>query len=170
MTAATFDRWRDSVNAGTWYAPVTEAVRFLGENLPRMPWDPPAAPYQPASDIMAVVAQGPSPASRTSSWTLVVATDAASLRESTAQLARPAVWNKLDGQISTLSAEGAVITVPASTSDYVFTQPPSFANVRLIAANWFSVNVLAFSVGLLGACLLCGLAGGRLLTVLGRRN
>ena len=44
------------------------------------------------------------------------------------------------------------------------------ANLRLIAANWLSENILAFSLLLFAACLLLGLATALFLSRIGRRG
>jgi hypothetical protein len=44
------------------------------------------------------------------------------------------------------------------------------ANARLIAANWLSENILAFSLLLFAACLLLGLATALFLSRLGRKG
>jgi hypothetical protein len=60
--------------------------------------------------------------------------------------------------------------LPAANVELVATQPPTFANYRLIAANWLSSNILSYALLLAGLAVILGLATATLLSNLGRRG
>jgi len=52
----------------------------------------------------------------------------------------------------------------------VQTLPPSLTNLRLVAANWMSANILPYAVLMLACCTFLGVATSLLLNRLGRRS
>lgn len=164
------DAWRTRVTRGTWLQPVNAVGEFLRANAPRLPWSGRAeTPFAPASDTTLVLAQGEAAGGGT--WTLVTAPTPDLLASGAGRLARQDLWTQLGGRLSSLQEKSDVpFIVPATLSTSVATQPWSFANARLIAANWMSGNVMAFSAALALACLLLGFATRAMLANLGRRR
>jgi hypothetical protein len=52
----------------------------------------------------------------------------------------------------------------------VQTQPLSLTNLRLVAANWMSANILQYALVMLACCTFLGVATALLLSRLGRRS
>jgi cellulose synthase operon protein B len=73
--------------------------------------------------------------------TLVTAPNAGALWDAVACLVDPGVWRNLAGRVATLdTTDGSMRSLAADRSAFIATSPLSIANVRLIAAGWFSLN------------------------------
>ena len=164
------DGWRSEIARGSWLQPLDAASAFLRANAPRLPWSGGAeTQFRPDSDTMLVLAQAEAPDGGT--WTLLTAPTPNLLAAGAAALVREKTWSAIGGRLAALQAGSDVpFVVPTTTARVVATQPWSFANTRLIAANWMSGNVVAFSAALLLACLLLGVATRTILASLGRRR
>ena len=98
-------------------------------------------------------------------------TQAQYLAEGAVEATRQTRWAEISGRASALDARtGAVSVTPATETEFVATQPPGFANWRLIAANWMSSNALAFAAVFAFACTFFGLVTTGLLAKLGRHG
>ena len=117
-----------------------------------------------------LVAQGDSPGGD-ATWTVLSAPTGADLRAGMAAMAEDIRWQKLDGYAS-LEEKGAeqLETHAVSRMRFVPTQPLSLDNLRLIAANWLSSNILAYAAAFCLLAVLLGLATSRLLGSFGRRD
>ena len=129
-----------------------------------------AAPAPGAGPTRFLVAQGDSP-ERTAVWTVVSAPTGADLRAGMDTLAQETGWQQLDGYV-TLERKGTetLDTRAVSSTRFVATQPWTFANLRLIAANWLSSNILAYAVVFCVLSILLGIATSGLLRRFGRSN
>jgi hypothetical protein len=58
---------------------------------------------------------------------------------------------------------------PINDFRFVQTLPPSLTNLRLVAANWMSANILQYALLMLVCCVFLGAATYLLLNRLGRR-
>ncbi len=104
-------------------------------------------------------------------WTILTANDTRALRSGTEQLIVTDRWRQVGGRISTIATGDASVTViPASQTSLVQTQPFSLGNIRLIAANWFSGNILYFAAMIILAAALLTVASSLVLAQLGRRQ
>jgi hypothetical protein len=164
------DGWRASNTRGSWLKPMNAAAEFLRANAPRLPWlggkDP---TYRPGTDTMLVLAQGEAPDGGT--WSVLTAPTPQLLQDGTSILVGQKVWAGIGGQLAALrKGSDTPFVVPAAVTVAVATQPWSFANARLVTANWMSGNVVAFSAALSMACLLLGIATRTMLKSLGRRR
>jgi hypothetical protein len=57
------------------------------------------------------------------------------------------MWQQVSGRLSAIAPDDqAVLALQPRQRTLVPTQPASFANMRLIAANWLSTNVLGYAV------------------------
>lgn len=129
-----------------------------------------AVDYIPSPAVSVVVAQGSSP-SATGAWTVVTAQDNVMLRSGVEMLAQQINWTKVEGRISSFNQEQkAVETRPVQNSQFVMTQPFSFANMRLVATNWLSSNTLSYVVVVLASLIALGLATSAMLSRFGRRD
>lgn len=176
-TQETFDRWRDTLSSegGGWRGNVSAFEDWLqrtfqvsSQTLRLLPTRD--MPYHPSRDATVMIAQGPSP-SGDKAWTLITSPTAELLRKGAVTLTGSPQWFQLTGRLVTYNARVAEVqTQPVTTFAFVPTQPISFANLRLIAANWLSENLLAFALLLFAACLVLGLATALFLSCIGRRS
>jgi cellulose synthase operon protein B len=173
-TQATFDRWRDALsNGGGWRGNVSalqdwfqRTFQFSGASLRFLPSADEA--FQTPRGATALLAQAVSP-SGDRAWTLLTAPSSRLLRLGANALTAQQQWSQLAGHVVTYSAKTAAIaTQPVATFSFVVTQPLSLGNLRFIAANWLSDNILAFSVLLLSACVFLGLVTSSFLSRIGR--
>ena len=75
------------------------------------------------------------------------------------------------GRVSTMApGDAEVITVATDNPVIVSTQPFSFDNVRLVAANWFSGNAVYFTVAIIVVAILLMFSTSVLLSHVGRRE
>lgn len=120
-------------------------------------------------DIM-FLAQGTNPEGN-GVWTVITAPDQSQMTAGISAVADRRMWDRLSGRLSVLESDLTTLTSrPVAQFSFVETRPPSFANYRLIVANWFSANILSYSLLLVLACLLLGMATSGLLSRLGRRR
>jgi hypothetical protein len=156
-----------------WAVAGTQGVRdWLGSRvrIGRLPiWSDDAPTVVPASASL-VMAQGMSPGSRRSVTTIVTAPTAAGLFSSMACLFDPRVWPEARGRLAILGGDGHVEATEATSFTYIASGPPSLGNTRLVVAQWFSLNPLAFAATALVMALL--LSGSTLWLVrnVGRRT
>lgn len=128
------------------------------------------AGFVPPQSAVLLLAQGENPAGN-GVWTVLSAPDAARLEQGARALSRQALWRLPSGHIATLSNDyETVVSEPAASFSFVETVPASFANYRLIAANWLSTNILSYSLLFVVACVAFGVTASALLTRLGRRR
>lgn len=128
----------------------------------------PETPY-PVSPGSVVLAQSVQPEGGL--WTVLSSSDSASLRSGMERLAVTEQWRQVSGRVSTLLAnERAVTPVAANSVVVIQTQPLSLWNLRLVAANWFSGNILLFTGALAAAALMLMLATALVLGRVGRQK
>lgn len=167
------DEWRSIVEGQGWRSWASSIEDWIGSTfnitIDMLRFVPPEeAEYRPAPSDMLVLAQAANPA-RNGVWTLVTAPDDQMLREGVAEFTDQARWAGLEGHLASFdSATGRVATLPVSGFTFIETQPRSLSNYRLIAANWLSANILSYSLLLVVACIVLGIATSALLSRLGR--
>jgi len=104
-------------------------------------------------------------------WTILTAPDGGAMRAGAERLIVTENWRQVAGRISALGPADEAVTVIATNNPVlVQTEPFSPANLRLIAANWFSGNILYFTGAVVIAALLLMLATSFVLTQVGRRQ
>lgn len=124
-------------------------------------------PYEPPQRSTLLLAQGPADGSGTR--TLVTARTEETLAEEIVRLTRPMVWSQLAGAAASLDpVEDRLDVEPIDRFTFVQTQPLSFSNLRLVAANWMSINILQYALLLVACCTFLGLSTYLLLSRLGR--
>lgn len=166
------EAWRRQLESRSWTSEIEDWFqRTFDLNLRTLRFTPATqvafVPSQPASVMLA---QGLNPAG-SGVWTLVAAPDSAMLRDGVSALTNLPNWNRLSGRLATLDTDRETINaLPATSQSLIETQPFSFSNYRLIIANWLSANILSYSLLLVGACTLLGIATSGLLSLLGRQQ
>ena len=127
------------------------------------------APYEPPQRASLLMAQ-----SRTDGagvWTLVTARTDRALADEMARLSNPLLWSQVSGRAIALEPRETRLQVePINDYRFVQTQPPSLTNLRLVAANWMSANILQYALIMLACCTFLGVATALLLSRLGRRS
>lgn len=172
----TFDRWRDTLaGGGGWRGQISSfsdwlsrtfdisisTLRFGGAQR---------LDYVPPDGAGLLLAQG-APQSGQTSWTVLTAPTRETLQSTTELLVRPENWSRVEGQVATYwPATGAVEVVPLAGADIVFTEPATPTNLRMVATNWLSKNLLVYGGLLLGLCILLGIATSWLLKSVGRQS
>jgi len=127
------------------------------------------APYEPPQRASLLIAQSRTEASGV--WTLVTARTDKALADEMARLANPMIWSQVAGRAIALEPREMKLQVePIKDYRFVQTQPPSLTNLRLVAANWMSANILPYAVLMLACCAFLGVATSLLLNRLGRRS
>ncbi|ACP22988.1 cellulose synthase protein (plasmid) [Sinorhizobium fredii NGR234] len=173
-TQTALDEWQTRLKGGGWRSAIVDVESWIKDNfdisLNSLRMIPEAeAPFIPPDTATLLVAQSANPAEN-ATWTVVAAPSPRLLREGTAAIADTSRWSEISGHIATYEpVEDKVTATPARRFGLVETQPPSFWNYRLIAANWLSTNILFYAVALVSLAVLLGLATAVLLAKLGRR-
>ncbi|MFB2549595.1 cellulose biosynthesis cyclic di-GMP-binding regulatory protein BcsB [Ensifer soli] len=174
-TDSVLDEWQSRLRGSSWRGQVSAFEQWLKEtfdiSLSSLRLLPHAeTPVLPPDSARLLVAQGDSPGA-TAPWTLITAPDGAALHAGMEALSKDAAWRQLDGFASLEAKDGTTLDVrPATRLRFVGTQPLSFGNLRLVAANWMSSNILVYA-GIF--CLLAGLLGlstALLLRLFGRKG
>jgi cellulose synthase operon protein B len=174
-TQATFNRWRrELADGGGWSGNVSSLQDWLQRTFElsagTLRFLPSAdVAFQPANDSAILLAQATNP-DGDAAWTLLTAPSSSLLREGAKALTAQRQWSTIAGHL--VSYDGKTGTLRAqevTTVSFLPTQPLSIANLRLIAANWLSENIFAYSFLLLAACLLLGLATAKLVSRIGRQ-
>ncbi|WP_157961549.1 cellulose biosynthesis cyclic di-GMP-binding regulatory protein BcsB [Acuticoccus kandeliae] len=147
-----------------------EAVKFnlnFGQREDEMRFAEPVI----SENASLLMAQSAAPENRDTAWTLVTAPTPALLSTSMAALSSPENWNRIGGRITAYDLDNnAVQVVPVENVSYLATLPLSFGNLRLIAANWFSINNGIYAAALILVAVFLGIITWLFVTPLGRRN
>ncbi|WP_075222272.1 cellulose biosynthesis cyclic di-GMP-binding regulatory protein BcsB [Acuticoccus yangtzensis] len=118
-----------------------------------------------------LMVQSVAPDNNSAAWTVVTAPNAGLLSTSIAAVTIPEAWDQISGRAAAFTLEtNAVDTVRANKVSYIATLPPSFTNMRLIAANWFSINNGVYAIALVIAAVLLGFVTWLLVRPMGRMN
>jgi hypothetical protein len=126
-------------------------------------------PYEPPQRTTLLLAQSRTDGAGT--WTLVTARTEEALAEEMARLTEPMLWSQVSGRAAALEpSEAKLDTRPIDDYGFVQTQPFSLLNLRLVAANWMSINILQYALLMVACCTLLGAATYLLLGRLGRRS
>jgi len=124
------------------------------------------APYDPAAGAV-VISQVQQPEGGI--WTILTAASGPTLVAGTERLMETMRWRQIGGRVSALAPNADnVTTVAANTVSIITPQPLSPINLRRVAANWFSGNVLYFALAVILAAVALMLLTSRMLTKVGR--
>lgn len=174
-TQDAFNEWQSRVRGGSWRGQISAFEAWLQDtfdiSLSSLRLLPGAEEeVTPGDDRRFFVAQGDSP-DQSGTWTVLSAPTGADLRAGMEAVAQEERWRQLAGYIS-LDGKAAetLDTRPVSSTRFVATQPLGFANMRLVAANWLSSNILAYAVVFCLLSILLGIATSGLLRRFGRES
>ncbi|MER0240137.1 cellulose biosynthesis cyclic di-GMP-binding regulatory protein BcsB [Fulvimarina sp. MAC8] len=173
-TGAAISRWRDDIVQEDWRHPLIALENWLQKefdvspsDLRIMPQEQP--PYLPSANSSMLVAQGIAPDEH-SVWTLVSSPSSSKLADGVDKLTTYNGWSQLGGRVTSYnSSDGSFDRATVGIQELVQSQPVTFSNLRLIAANWLSMHLLAYATLLVITALLLGIATTALTSVLGRR-
>ena len=173
-TPEIYERWRESVQGrGGVYAIMDSFEEWLrrtfsiGFDSLRIQ-EGRRTLYEPPPRTSILMAQGSS-TNGEKAWTLVTARTPEALAASMVRFTSDNVWNRIGGQaVAFQSSSGEVERRDSPTFRFIVTQPLSFANFRMIAANWLSTNIMPYALMLLIAGTVLGIATAFLLRRLGR--
>lgn len=165
------DALLDQFAGGQTDGPFTGVAAWLRQNLGLDTADlklvpTPDTPYTPAADAV-VISQ--TRQAEGGIWTLLTAASPSALLTGTERLMDTTIWREIGGRVSALSpADQNVTTVPATAVSIIVPEPISPTNLRRIAANWFSANILYFTLAIVVGAVLLMLLTSRMLTRIGR--
>lgn len=171
-TVAAMNRWSSEVGTN-WLHPVERLREWLSETfdlsfdaLRLLPAD--TAPYMPAPGVSFVLAQGVSPGGD-AAWTLATAATDEDMMTGMDRMVRFDGWEELAGRLVNYTAStDSFAHVPVSNVEFFQTQPLSYANLRLVAANALSENILLYAVMLVIFSIILGVTTTWLTKRLGR--
>jgi hypothetical protein len=165
--------WRDRLSDGGWRGQVSILQDWLERNfeVSQLSFGQRSdSIFEPPRGATFVIAQQANPTG-SGTWTLVTAPSEEALVNGMRAIGAGPLWRALEGRIGVYNGQtGALSSVPAIEIALIETQPRSFGNLRLIAANWLSENVLAYSLLLVGLCVLLGAATSAFLGRIGRHR
>jgi len=172
-TDATFNRWRNEVGGGGIQGQMAWLEGWLQRNFDitfstfRLRSDQLPA-YEPQPKTTLIVAQQSSP-NGSGTWTVLTAPSEERLISGIQAISGVERWTDLSGPLTTYSATtDALESRPSAGFEFVPTQPLSAVNLRLVAANWLSSNIVFYAFALVGLCILLGIVTTGLLRRLGR--
>lgn len=173
--ADALDEWKTRVQGGSWFVPLSSFGGWMQQtfdislgSLQFLPTDEEAT--LPPNSSSFLMAQGLSPEG-TGTWTVLAAPTGGDLLAGMDSISDEANWRQLTGRIVMFDkVRKSTISLPATRTTLVETQPFSLFNYRLIAANWLSTNILSYGALFGGASILLGLATSGLLNAFGRRQ
>ncbi len=171
-TVAAMNRWSSEVGTN-WLHPVERLREWLSETfdlsfdaLRLLPSDD--APYMPAPGVSFILAQGASPGGD-AAWTLATAATDEDMMTGVDRLVRSDGWSELTGRLMNYTAStDSYANVPVSNVEFFQTQPLSYSNLRLVAANALSENILLYAAMLVLFSIILGVATTWLTKRLGR--
>lgn len=124
--------------------------------------------FEPPPRTSVLMAQGTGPTG-SAAWTLVAGRTPEALAASMTRFTSDAVWNRIGGQaVAYQVASGDIERRDIRSFSFIVTQPLSLGNLRMIAANWLSINILPYALMLVLAGTILGCATALLLRRLGR--
>ncbi len=163
------EQFRTDGSDGSAASTANRLLQSVGLSLDDLRVLPQRDPDYPVSAGTTVIAQSAQPEGGV--WTFVTAPDGETLRQGVERLSATAQWRQIGGRVSALGPAGDTVTVVQSVAPRVIqTQPWSFFNLRRVAANWFSQNILAFTALMAGAAVLLMLATSMVLGNVGRQK
>jgi hypothetical protein len=114
-------------------------------------------PYEPSARSGLILAQG-NAAFGPKVWTILAGRSSEALVRDTARITDPEVWSRIGGRVTAFLPSTQTLQIqPVENLEFFPTQPWTVTNVRLIAANWMSSNILAYALALALSCVFLGL-------------
>lgn len=103
-------------------------------------------------------------------WTVLTAGDGERLVSGINQMSETRHWREISGRASTIAPADQTISAISAANPVLDVKNFSLGNLRLVAANWFSANILMFAALIAVACVLLMAATATMLKQLGRRQ
>ena len=157
-----YDQWTTNVGAEkTGFDPYGVAATwlegFFGGAKLRTPFlRPEEHAFVPPASAQLIVAQHASPGGG-GTWTLVTGATPETLARDVGKLIAPTAWRQLDGAAAAFDSNSGAITLAPATQGYFMAAADwSPANLRLIAAGWFSSNLEYYVLALFLLCCFTG--------------
>ncbi len=155
---AIYDRWRDEVVSESYVS--AELLHFqawvsrtFGISLGLPGGGGSEEPFTPPQNTSVLMAQGFAPNSD-AVWTLIAGHTAESLDAAVDEFTLPEYWVKVYGQAAAFDAATGQMEIRTATDRrFIVTQPLSPSNLRLIAANWLSLNIVTYALVLVLCCI-----------------
>ncbi|MCY1740910.1 cellulose biosynthesis cyclic di-GMP-binding regulatory protein BcsB [Ensifer sp. SL37] len=172
-THITFEAWQVRLSEDVWQDPLASLEKWMKRrfdvsvsSLNPVPSAQTIIAPPAASSLLLAQAAAPK---GDATWTVVTAPTSALIKSGVSMIVEPSRWAKVSGRISSYEPEGdKIVNVEAQRVEFVNTQPPSFQNLRLVAANWLSNNILLYSAFLVGMAVFFGLATATVIANSGR--
>ena len=167
--AAALDRFRTTDNgnpAADFFDRALQNVGLTLDDLRVMPQ--PDAPYTvtAGTTVLAQTLQAEG-----GTWTVLTAENTATMLDGMHRFAVTEQWRQVGGRVSVIGpSQTDVEVIQPNRQTIVETQAFSPWNIRRVAANWFSGNILAFTAALAAAAVLLMLATSLVLAKVGREE
>lgn len=176
-TDADGERWLPNPQSGRDFgASVLDTIRSLrGTFINRLGMESHGAAGQAAAapipeSTTLLLVQAPAPTNPKTAWTLVTAPTPSLLSTAMASISAPDEWDRIGGRLAAFDVETHTVeTLPAGRVSYLATVPWSFQNLRLIAANWLSLNDTIYVLALVATAVVLGLLTYALVSFMGRK-
>ncbi|MBN9022934.1 MAG: cellulose biosynthesis cyclic di-GMP-binding regulatory protein BcsB [Rhizobiales bacterium] len=173
-TQGVFARWKNEVqNPSGLYGRWVEFERWLERNFDLSfnqfeIFAERDAIFDPSDRSTAIVVQAPKVADRL--WTLVAGRTPQDLVSGVEAITAVNFWPQLSGRVAAYDQATGIETVPAKAERFLLSSDFSLNNIRLVAANWLSANIVIYSVALVLLCCVLGVCTTVLLRRLGRTS
>ena len=173
-TEGVYQRWQQEVVnptglRGTWFAFESWLQRTFDLSFSTLRvTSSPERPFSPPARATLLVAEAP--ASQDRPWTMIAAPTEGDLAEGVGEITATPYWSTLAGRVASFSASAGVENQPPASRRFVLGDNLSLRNLRLVAANWLSTNILTYALALVIICGVLGIATSALLARLGRRS
>jgi len=123
-------------------------------------------PFEPPRRATIAIGQTPG-----QNWTYVLSPTASALVAGVDEITSVANWDRIQGRVTAFDAgTDAFDVVDAGSFEFMPTGGLSFQNLRLIAANWLSVNISSYAILVVILCIVLGVTTSGLLARLGKRS
>ena len=167
--------WQSRVRGGSWSGQVSAFKAWLQDrfdislsSLRLLPGE--EVPVTPDNGAAFLIAQGDS-SEETATWTVLSAPTGAELRAGMMAVAQEGQWQQVEGHVSFYSKNTETLdTRPVGNTRFLATRPWTFSNLRLIAANWLSSNILSYALLFCALSILLGIMTSVLLRRFGREG
>jgi hypothetical protein len=173
-TDGVYDRWQNELVSpsgirGRWL----EFERWLERNFDLSLaslaiFAGPDAVFDPPNGATLMVVQSPKSAGR--QWTIVAGRNTDDLVAGVEAVTAAGSWVGLSGRVASYDEATGVESIAPKSQRYILSGGLSIDNIRLVAANWLSVNIVAYAVALVLLCCILGICTSALLSRLGRRS
>ncbi len=169
-----YERWRENLSGGggiggvlTSFESWTKRTFGISYSSLRI-GEAEQTSFEPPPRTSVLLAQGLAP-NGSSTWTLVSGRTAEGLAAGMDSFTAQEVWTRIAGQaVAYQAATGTLEQRDAAQYRFVITEPLGFANFRMVAANWLSINILPYALILVFCGIVLGTATTFLLRRLGR--